>query len=268
MTVDRSNRIDGRNDHPNATTARRRRLITERPMAFICEPGETRPDTAPGALHHLPATPETVHWGYFDAAKAPCLRVKSGDLIQAEAITHHAGDAPELMMDEAVQTLFREVPQADRHPGVHIMTGPIYVEDAKPGDILEVRYLRMVPRCSYGSNLAANWGYLYKEFGEKERVTIYQLDANAQHAEALYAYDFPGKYLVPGAITHCPVCDREPALKGVRVPARPHLGTAGVAPDVALKLREPEAAVGFRENGEAAVAVEVPEAAVHEHDGA
>ncbi len=200
-------------------------------MAFICEAGETRADTLPGALHHLPATPATVHWGYFDAAKAPVMRVKSGDLIQAEAVTHHAGDAPELMFDEGVEALFREIPETDRNPGVHIMTGPIWVEDAKPGDILEVRYLRMVPRCNYGSNLAANWGYLYKEFGEKERVTIYELDANAGHAQALYAYDFPGKYLTPGTITHCPVCDRQPALKGVRVPARPHLGTAGVAPD-------------------------------------
>ena len=200
-------------------------------MAFICEAGETRPDAAPGALHHLRATPKSVHWGYFDAALAPVLRVRSGDLIQAEAITHHAGDAPELMMDEGVTAIFDGIPESDRNPGVHIMTGPIYLEGAKPGDLLEVRYLAMTPRCAYGSNLAANWGYLYKEFGEKERVTIYQLDANVRHAEALYAYDFPGKYLVPGTVTHCPVCDRQPALKGVRVPARPHLGTAGVAPD-------------------------------------
>ncbi len=201
-------------------------------MAFICEPGTTRPDTLPGALHHLAATPATVHWGYFDAARAPALRVKSGDLIQAEAITHHAGDAPELMFDAGVERIFTEVPEADRNPGVHIMTGPIWVEDARPGDVLEVRYLAMTPRCAFGSNLAANWGYLYKEFGEKERVTIYQLDANTHYAQALYAYDFPGKYLVPGTITRCPDCDRQPALAGVRVPARPHLGTAGVALDV------------------------------------
>ena len=205
-------------------------------MPFFCDDGESRADTKPGALHHLKATPQTVHWGYFDAALAPALKVKSGDLIQAEAITHHAGDAPDLMMDEAVSAIFREIPESDRNPGVHIMTGPIFVEDAKPGDMLEVRYLRMTPRCPYGSNLAANWGYLYKEFGETERVTIYQLDSNAQTAEALYAYDFPGKYLVPGTITHCPACDRQDALKGVRVPARPHLGTAGVAMDVAGRV--------------------------------
>jgi len=201
-------------------------------MAFICEPGETRPDTEPGALHTLRATPENVHWGYFDPSIGPSLKIKSGDLVQAEAITHHAGDAPELMMDETVNRLFKEIPEEDRNPGVHIMTGPIWVEGAQPGDMLEVRYLRMTPRCNYGSNLAANWGYLYKEFGEKERVTIYELDQNANTASALYAYDFPGKYLTPGTITNCPVCDRQDALKGIRVPARPHLGTAGVAPAI------------------------------------
>jgi acetamidase/formamidase len=205
-------------------------------MPFICDDGERRRTAAPGALHQLKATPATIHWGYFDAAKAPALRVKSGDLIAAEAITHHAGDAPDLMMDEGVTAIFRETPESDRHPGVHIMTGPIYVEDAKPGDMLEVRYLSMTPRCSYGSNLAANWGYLYKEFGEKERVTIYKLDDNANYAEAVYAYDFPGKYLIPGTITNCPECDRQSALTGVRIPARPHLGTAGVAMDVAGRV--------------------------------
>ncbi|HXV01514.1 MAG TPA: acetamidase/formamidase family protein, partial [Caulobacteraceae bacterium] len=185
----------------------------------------------PGALHHLAATPKTVHWGYFDAGLAPAVTVASGDLVQAEAITHHAGDAPDLMMDEAIGRIFAEIPEADRNPGVHIMTGPIFVEGAKAGDMLEVRYLSMTPRCAYGSNLAANWGHLSKAFGETERVTIYRLDPGAGHAEALYAYDFPGKYLTPGTITHCPVCDRQSALVGVRVPARPHLGTAGVAPD-------------------------------------
>jgi acetamidase/formamidase len=200
-------------------------------VSFAARPG-ARAEAPPGAVHRLRATPATVHWGYFDAALAPVLKVASGDLIHAEAITHHAGDAPDLMMDATVTAIFDGVPAADRNPGVHIMTGPIFVEGAKVGDLLEVRYLRMTPRCAFGSNLAANWGYLYKEFGEKERVTIYELDAAAASAHALYAYDFPGKYLIPGTVTHCPECDRQAALPGVRVPARPHLGTAGVAPDV------------------------------------
>ena len=201
-------------------------------MALICAHGTQRADTRPSALHQLKATPETVHWGYFSPEVKPALTVKSGDLIQAEAITHHAGDDPELMFDEGVKRIFTEIAPETRSPGVHIMTGPIFVEDAEPGDMLEVRYLQMKPRLNYGSNLAANWGHLYEEFGEKERVTIYKIDPNANTASALYAYDFPGKYLVPGTITNCPVCDRQPALEGITIPARPHLGTAGVAPAV------------------------------------
>jgi formamidase len=186
---------------------------------------------APAALHILKASPETVHWGYFDAALAPVLRVRSGDLVQAEAITHHAGDAPELLMDGPITALYQGVPEADRHPGVHIMTGPIFVEDARPGDMLEVHYLAMTPRLRYGSNLAAHWGHLYEEFGAKERVTIYRLDRRALTAEAVFAYDYPEKYTTPGRIMEARSCCRQPALKGVRVPVRPHLGTAGVAPD-------------------------------------
>jgi acetamidase/formamidase len=205
-------------------------------MALICKHGSTRESALHGALHRLDATPKTVHWGYFDPALAPAVRVKSGDLVQVQAVSHHAGDAPDLMMDKSVETIFNEVPVSDRHPGVHILTGPIYIEDAKPGDMLEVRYLQMIPRFNYGSNLAANWGYLYKEFGEKERITIYELDPNSNVAKALYAYDFDGVYDTPGIITHCPECDRESALEGIRVPVKPHLGTAGVAPNIHGRL--------------------------------
>jgi acetamidase/formamidase len=182
-------------------------------------------------LHVVKATPDTVHWGYFDATRAPVLKVKSGDCVQIEAVTHHAGDAPDLMFDEGVKRIFDETPESDRYPGVHIMTGPIFVADAKPGDMLEVHYLEMTPRLPYGSNLAASWGHLYKEMGEKERVTIYQLDVASNTASAAFAYDFPGKYLIPGTVTQPDDCCREQALEGVRIPVRPHLGTAGVAPD-------------------------------------
>jgi acetamidase/formamidase len=201
-------------------------------MGLVCEHGGVRQNIKPSALHHLRATPETVHWGYFSPEIKPALTVKSGDLVQAEAITHHAGDAPDLLMDEAITRIFTEIDPQSRAPGVHIMTGPIFVEGAEPGDMLEVRYLQMRPRLNYGSNLAANWGHLYEEFGETERVTIYEIDQNANVAKALYAYDFKGKYLIPGTVTHCPVCDRQPALPGIHIPARPHLGTAGVAPAV------------------------------------
>jgi acetamidase/formamidase len=191
----------------------------------------TREELFPSALHTLRAEPHTVHWGYFDAGLAPALRVRSGDLVQAEAVSSCAGDDPDLMVDAGIEALFGGVARAERGPGPHIMTGPIYVEGARPGDMLEVRYLSMRPRCAYGSNVAGQWGYLYRELGAKERVTIYKINAGGNTAQALYAYDYPGKYDILGKVTRCPACDRQTALKGLRVPVRPHLGAAGVAPD-------------------------------------
>ena len=194
------------------------------------------PSTAGQSLHDLPARPGNVHWGYFDASLAPALRVRCGDLIRAEAITHHAGDAPELMMDADIRALYAAIPEHDRAPGVHIMTGPIHVADAMPGDMLEVRYLEMVPRLAYGSNLAAHWGYLYREMAERERVTIFRIDRATNQAAAVFAYDVAEKYTVPGRITDCAACRCEPALRGVHVPVRPHIGTAGVAPNATGRI--------------------------------
>jgi acetamidase/formamidase len=199
-------------------------------MPFHGDP-RAREDLTPSALHTLRATPSTVHWGYFDASLAPVLQVRSGDLIQAQTVSPHAGDDPDLMFDAGIEALYRGIPEEERYPGPHILTGPIYVENARPGDMLEVRYLNMTPRCRYGSNLAAHWGHLYQELGAKERVTIYHINEDGRTAEALYAYDFPGKYTIPGTITRCPSCDRQAALPGIRIPVRPHLGVAGVAPN-------------------------------------
>lgn len=178
------------------------------------------------ALHHLPATPATVHWGYFDASLAPVLTVASGELVSIEALTHHAGDAPDLLMDSGIEQVFAEV--ADRGPGPHLLTGPIAVAGARPGDVLQVDILQAHPRLPYGSNLAASWGHLYEDFG-KERVTIYELDGHALLGRAAFAYDWtggdqPGTIIAPGSV------ERESALEGVVVPLRPHFGTMGVAP--------------------------------------
>jgi acetamidase/formamidase len=180
-------------------------------------------------FHDLPARPDTVHWGYFDPALEPVLTIASGDIVRVEAVTHHAGDAPDLMFDAAIEAIFDRV--QDRGPGPHLLTGPIAVEGARPGDVLEVRILSAEPRLPYGSNLAANWGQLYGDFA-KERVTIYEFDAASRTGRALFAYDWTATPLVeaPGVVVTPDPAAREPALAGVQVPLRPHFGTMGVAP--------------------------------------
>jgi acetamidase/formamidase len=182
-------------------------------------------------LHDLPATPATCFWGFFDASLPPVLRVRSGDLVRIEALTHQAGDAPDLMMDDGVSAVYAAIPMATRGPGVHVMTGPIHVEGAEPGDTLEVRVLSMAPRLPYGTNIAAWWGHLYEDFA-KERITIYRIDAASGLARAAFAFDYKttARYDQPGIIVPPDHAARQPALAGVVVPLRPHFGVGGVAP--------------------------------------
>ena len=75
----------------------------------------------------LTATPETCFWGYLDRDEPAVLEVDPGTEIVIEAVTHHAGDAPDLLMDAGVTAIWNGIAEADRAPGVHIMTGPIHV---------------------------------------------------------------------------------------------------------------------------------------------
>lgn len=183
----------------------------------------------------LDADPETVHWGYFQADLAPVLTVPSGSVISAEAITHHAGDAPDLLMDARIAEIFDNV--TDRGPGPHILTGPVAIEGALPGDVLEVRILSLSPRLEYGSNLAAHWGHLYEDFA-KERVTIWSIDRLQMKARALFGYDWVTTPLanVPGTIVEPGLVARVPNTMPVEVVLRPHLGTMGVAPPLPGRL--------------------------------
>ena len=157
-------------------------------------------------MDRLTATPGHCFWGFLDPALDPVLTVDDGTELTIEAVTHHAGDAPDLLMDDGVRALWDGIPEADRAPGVHIMTGPIAVSGASPGDSLVVEILEMTPRLPYGSNCAANWGLLYDTFG-KERITIYGLtDATDEFpptARPLFGFDFDGlpTYDVPGFVT-------------------------------------------------------------------
>ncbi|HEV8297010.1 MAG TPA: acetamidase/formamidase family protein [Acidimicrobiales bacterium] len=190
---------------------------------------------ATGTIHTLRAAPETCYWGYIDRDQPPVLEVRAGDLIDVEAVTHHAGDAPDLLMDDGVRAIWAGIAEADRGPGVHILTGPIAVAGARAGDTVAVRIHEMRPRLPYGSNCAANWGLLYDVFG-KERITIYGLDdagsAFSAIARPQFGFDFAVRplYDLPGVISPVDASVREPFSRPVAVPVRPHFGVMGVAP--------------------------------------
>jgi acetamidase/formamidase len=104
--------------------------------------------------HLLSSTPETVHWGYFDGGLPPVLSIDSGDRVVIECVTGN----PEWMPPESAG--FQIPPEiklihekAKRGTGNHILTGPIYINDAKVGDVLEVRILDIALRTDWGFNL-------------------------------------------------------------------------------------------------------------------
>jgi len=105
--------------------------------------------TSAGALsqtsrtHDLKLLPANVHWGYYDAAVKPVLRVASGDTIRVETMVARglprlrAAGVKEDEIPDALKAVERAI--TERGPGAHPMTGPIFVEGAEPGDVLEVK---------------------------------------------------------------------------------------------------------------------------------
>jgi len=173
----------------------------------------------------VPATAETVHWGYFSRSLKPVLAVDSGDFVTIETLTHHAYDDHARMIagDPGAESVFlwtKDAKNVDRRGagpidasvhgrgagegfGVHICTGPVLVRDAEPGDVLAVRILDVKPRgChnpsfagrAFGSNAAAWWGFHYNDLltdpKPREVITIYELDATGGRnwARAVYNY--------------------------------------------------------------------------------
>ena len=123
----------------------------------------------------IPLSAENVHWGYFSKELTPVLTVDSGAEVTVEMATHHAGDDWDKMIkgDAGMEDIYTWTGDSKGEEyrgatgagdGVHILTGPIYVNDAKPGDILKVEIMDLVPRANpdgktFGSNAAAWWGF-------------------------------------------------------------------------------------------------------------
>jgi hypothetical protein len=89
----------------------------------------------------------TVQWGFFSKKSSPVLAVDSKDYVTMDLITHHAGDDYERIIqgDPGIECIYRWIATgkkvSDRGLGVHVPTGPVYICDAEPGNLLEVRIL-------------------------------------------------------------------------------------------------------------------------------
>src|SRR5712664_2952766 len=164
---------------------------------------------ARGAEYTLMPSTQTVHVGHFSATLKPVLIVASGDIVTIESVggpdpadVDASGVVPPSAVPEHTRTIRREV--TDRGPGPHILTGPVFVNGAMPGDVLEVRILEIDLAVDYGYNRQRPYnGALPEEFpGFFQRIM--RINRQAKTAE-----------IAPGVVVPL---------------TRPFFGTMGVAP--------------------------------------
>jgi acetamidase/formamidase len=136
-----------------------------------------------GKAHFLQSLPDTVHWGFFDGGLPPVLTIDSGDRVTIECVSGN----PEWMPPQAsgfkpLDDIKLVHEKAKRGSGNHILTGPIYVNDAKVGDVLEVKILDIEMRQDWGFNLFRSYGGTLPEEFNYQRIIHVALDRTAKLA--------------------------------------------------------------------------------------
>ena len=186
---------------------------------------ETEPD------HVVRSTPDNLVWGWYPLDRAPVLTVRSGDTVRIDTLSHAGttqaeepveylgqfGAAPDEVLQDVVD-FWRTRPDRPREGrSGHVITGPIYIEGAEPGDMLEVQVLSLRTRAPYGIN---NTGPTSGVFGSGYPGT-------APEDEPM---DMPA---VRHFIRTGEVDGREVAFfaDGIQVPLAPFMGVMAVAPD-------------------------------------
>jgi len=157
--------------------------------------------------HRLEATPSTVVYGYYWSEAKPALRIASGDIIDVDTLLTNTpaglakGGVPDQKIQASLKAIVDEVTGDRKGPGGHILTGPVYVEGAEPGDVLEVKILSILLPIDYGYNGCK--GFLPENCEPDTPIKILNLDRSRMTAE-----------FAPGIV----------------LPLHPFFGSMGVAP--------------------------------------
>jgi acetamidase/formamidase len=178
--------------------------------ASVCgQQSSTKAAPAKNSLIKLDPSPATVAWGHYDATTPPVLRVKSGDIVQVRTLLTSsptrlaAANVPADQIEQALRDVYADGAVKDKGPGGHILTGPIYVEDAQPGDVLEIRIKSIQLAIPYAYNsFGRTSGFLPEDF-PYSKTKIIQLDKKRMVAEF---------------------------APGIEIPIKPFFGSMGVAP--------------------------------------
>ena len=181
--------------------------------------------------HVVESTPENVTWGWFPVDKEPVLFMASGETVRVETLTHAGatqGEDPDTYLgalgigeDEILDDVRAFWASRDGRPregrSGHVITGPIHVEGAEPGDVLEVQILDIRTRVPWGINNTSARGGVFSE-------------SYPGFAEGDPALDIPPgtRHVIRTGMSG----DREVAFfaEGIEVPLAPFMGIYAVAP--------------------------------------
>ncbi len=179
------------------------------------------------AHHHVPATPDTVRWGTFSAEYPPVLTVQSGDTVTLECVSGAPDVLPPASSGFHVPPALEAIHRANLpRLGPHIITGPVAVAGAEPGDTLEVRINAI--------ELGADWGF-----------------CGHRPLAGTLPEDFPHRFLSHIAVDRAANTCKLPW--GTVLPLRPFFGVMGVAPPPAygaISTKEPREHGGNLDNKE------------------
>src|SRR6476661_5754743 len=171
----------------------------------------TLADARPPKTHRLEVTPATVAYGYYWSEAKPVLTIASGDIVDVDTLLTNnptglaRAGVPDDKIQASLKTITTEVTGDRRGPGGHILTGPVYVEGAQPGDALEVKILSIDLPIDYGYNGCSGFVPDNCERGTPSKVLA--LDRKNMTAE-----------FAPGIV----------------IPLKPFFGSMGVAPAAEL----------------------------------
>jgi len=146
------------------------------------------------AAHELLPSAETVHWGYFDANLRPVLTIAPDDVVTVHSVSggHNelpAADSPATVRPEQ-RAILASVPQG---PGPHILTGPIAVQGAMPGDALRIEILDIQLRDDWGYNLVKPLsGALPDDISERCLIHL-AIDRTRRIVHTPWGFDIPAQ---------------------------------------------------------------------------
>ncbi|MDR3372896.1 MAG: acetamidase/formamidase family protein [Ancalomicrobiaceae bacterium] len=124
-------------------------------------------------VHEIFPGPETVHWGHLGAHLEPVIEIDPGEIVTLHSVSGGSSEVPSdprLTVRPELRAIHRTL--APR-PGPHILTGPVYVRGARPGDILRVEILDIALRDDWGFNIMKpGKGALPDDFSEPQLLHL------------------------------------------------------------------------------------------------